>query len=83
MLWKRITALGLLMGGAVVSAVSAAQDAAWIEERVRRWQPTADEKRWEQIGWARDIREAIRLGKKHQRPVFLFTLDGKMDVGRC
>ncbi len=59
------------------------RDPAWVEQRVQDWQPTAREKRWESIGWAKDIREAIRLGKQHARPVFLFTLDGRMGVGRC
>jgi hypothetical protein len=66
-----------------LAAAGAARDAGWVEQRVREWQPTASEKRWEQIGWASDIREAIRLGKEHRRPVFLFTLDGRMNVGRC
>ena len=29
------------------------------------------------------VREAIRLAGKHGRPVFLFTHDGHMNVGRC
>jgi hypothetical protein len=61
----------------------AAEDAVPVEERVRQWQPTAQEKRWESIGWAESIRSAIRLAKEHRRPVFLFTLDGRMGVGRC
>ena len=59
------------------------RDPAWVEQRVQQWQPTPQEKRWEQIGWARDIRDALRMAKESKRPVFLFTLDGKMDVGRC
>ena len=35
------------------------------------------------IAWVDGIREALRLAKKHDRPVFLFTHDGHMDVGRC
>jgi len=56
---------------------------AAVEQRVRAWQPTPDERRWEQIGWAEDIRDALRIAKKTNRPVFLFTLDGRMSVGRC
>ena len=33
--------------------------------------------------WAEDIRDALRLAKAHQRPVFLFTHDGRMNIGRC
>ena len=54
-----------------------------VERRVRRWQPTAEERRFDEIGWAGDIREAIRLARRLGRPVFLFTHDGHMNVGRC
>ena len=59
------------------------QDPAWVTERVAKWQPTERERRWEKIGWARDIRDAERLSKEHNRPVFLFTHDGHLAVGRC
>jgi hypothetical protein len=54
-----------------------------VERRVRRWQPTAEERRFDEIGWAGGVREAIRLARRHGRPVFLFTHDGHMNVGRC
>jgi hypothetical protein len=54
-----------------------------VARRVRAWQPTASERRWEQIGWARDIRDALRIAKRTDRPVFLFTHDGRLSVGRC
>ena len=57
--------------------------AAWVGKRVEAWQPTADERRFDQIGWAKDVREALRLAKQHDRPVFLFTHDGRMAIGRC
>jgi hypothetical protein len=57
--------------------------AAWVRQRVRDWQPTADERRFDEIAWVKDIRTAERLAKEHNRPVFLFTHDGHMDVGRC
>jgi hypothetical protein len=56
---------------------------AEVERRVRAWQPTASERRWEQIGWAKDIRAALRLARQTNRPVFLFTHDGRLSVGRC
>jgi hypothetical protein len=59
------------------------RDAAWVTERVKQWQPTAKERSWENIGWAKDIRDALRLGKANNRPVFLFTHDGRLNVGRC
>lgn len=56
---------------------------AAVGQRVRAWQPTPAERRWEQIGWASDIRDALRLAKRANRPVFLFTHDGRLGVGRC
>jgi hypothetical protein len=55
----------------------------WVEKRVQAWQPTAAERRFDDIGWVKDIREAERLAKEHNRPVFLFTHDGRMAIGRC
>jgi len=54
-----------------------------VEARVRQWQPTAEERRFDEIGWASGLRDAIKLAKRHGRPVFLFTHDGHMNVGRC
>jgi hypothetical protein len=55
-----------------------------IEKRIQDWQPTRDERLFDQIGWAKDIREALALGAKHKRPVFLFTYDGaNMACYRC
>ena len=54
-----------------------------VERRVAELQPRADEKRFDEIGWAKDIREALRLARQHNRPVFLFTHDGRMNIGRC
>ena len=57
--------------------------AAWVDKRVAERQPSAEDKRFDEIGWAKDIRTAERLAKEHGRPVFLFTHDGHMNVGRC
>ncbi len=74
-----------------VTGLSAAADrppaggdvADWVARRVRDWQPTRAERRFDEIGWAHDLREALRLAREHHRPVFLFTHDGHMAVGRC
>lgn len=58
-------------------------DAAWVKQRVQQMQPTAQERRIDQIGWAKDIREALRLAKENRRPIFLFTHDGRIATGRC
>jgi hypothetical protein len=53
-----------------------------IDQWVREWQPTAEDRRFEEIGWAKDIPDAIRLSKQHARPVFVFTHKGRMNLGR-
>jgi hypothetical protein len=57
--------------------------ADYVAGRINAWQPTAEERRFDQIGWAPDIRQALRLGRDHHRPVFLFTHDGRINIGRC
>jgi hypothetical protein len=49
---------------------------------ISAWSPTAAERRFDEIGWSTEIRAALALAKEHQRPVFLFTHDGRMGVGR-
>ena len=58
-------------------------DLAWVEKRIQDWQPTKDERRFDQIGWAKDLPEALRLGKEKGRPIFVFTHKGHMQFGRC
>ena len=60
------------------------RDATWVAKRAEVWQPTKEERAFHEIGWAKDLREAQRLGKKHNRPVFLFTYDGaSLSAYRC
>jgi hypothetical protein len=54
-----------------------------VDQRVKAWEPTREERRFDEIGWARDIRGAERLAAQYGRPVFLFTHDGRMATGRC
>jgi len=79
--------VGTMVGVCVVSAdeprLADDRVAAWVEKRVADWQPTADDRRFDEIGWVPGIRDALRLGKEHNRPVFLFTHDGHIAVGRC
>jgi hypothetical protein len=81
--------LNLMIGALLAAGVSFAadkpveRDAAWVDQRVKEWQPTAEEKRFDEIGWAKDIRAAEKLAKENNRPVFLFTHDGRMNIGRC
>ena len=91
---KTTALLALIMGivgsgtslrtaGAADKAVTDADLAAWVDQRIEGWRIKPAERPFDAIGWARNIREAEKLAKEHGRPVFLFTLDGRMDVGRC
>jgi hypothetical protein len=76
-------ALAFVCGAAAEGRVSDKDLAAWVEQRIADWQPTRAERRFDEIAWAKDIREAERLAKEHHRPIFYFTHDGHMGVGRC
>src|SRR5439155_513335 len=75
---------------ALLAPALAAQDAstsddpaAALAKQVELWQPTPDERRFDDIGWAKDIFEARRLGKEHNRPDLLFPHHRHLAVGRC
>ena len=38
---------------------------------------------FQSMGWASSLHESLDLAKQHDRLVFLFTLDGDLDTGRC
>ena len=54
-----------------------------VEDQVRKVQPTRAEKRFDEIGWASSILAAEQVAAKVNRPIFLFTYNGKIDTGRC
>ena len=56
---------------------------AWVQKRVQEAQPTRSERKFDQVGWAKDILDAERLAKIHNRPIFLFTHAGRINLGRC
>jgi hypothetical protein len=60
-----------------------AEDLSWVSKRVDEWQPKPSERKFDRIGWLTDIRAGLELAKKHDRPMFLFTHDGRMAIGRC
>jgi len=76
-----ILVLALLLAALRLPAADLSFEA--VQQRVAALQPRAEEKRFDEIGWAKDIRDAQRLAKQHNRPVFLFTHDGRMNIGRC
>jgi hypothetical protein len=74
-----------LLGAVAVqepAKTSPVDEFARIEQWIKDWQPTAEDRHFEQIGWAKDIPEAIRLSKQHARPIFVFTHKGRMNLGR-
>ena len=79
------TLLACLLTSAALAA-TAPEDAnlvAWADARVTERQPTPAERRIDEIGWAKDLRAARELSRKHDRPLFLFTMDGRIAIGRC
>jgi hypothetical protein len=78
-----VLALAAAAAQAEDKPVADADLARWVDQRVEERQPPAADKRFDEIGWAHDIRTALALAKEHDRPVFLFTHDGQMNLGRC
>ena len=75
--------LALCGAGARAGRAPAERSPEWVAQRIAAWQPTAQERAWERIGWAKDLHSAERLAREHRRPVFMFTHDGHLGVGRC
>ena len=55
----------------------------WVEKTVAERQPPPEDKRFDEVGWAADLRTAIKLGLEHNRPIFLSTGNGRINTGRC
>jgi hypothetical protein len=79
--------LAVMMAGALLPPAQAAESGdAWvnrIDKRVSRMRPNADETRFDLIGWAPGLRDAIAAAKSSHRPVFFFTNSGYINRGRC
>src|SRR5262249_31918958 len=56
---------------------------AWVAKRVEERQPSAQDRRFDEIGRATELPTAINLGKEHHRPIFPFKNDGRINTGRC
>ena len=81
-----IASAGMMLIGAAVAAETWLKDdklVVSVEKKVREIQPSRDEKRFDEIGWAPSILAAEALARKTNRPIFLFTYNGKIDTGRC
>lgn len=90
-IYGALLAVGLVVG--VVGAGTAPAGAGdrisdskvvrWVDKTVAERQASAEDKRFDEIGWVTDIRTAIRLAKENNRPIFLYTGDGRINTGRC
>ncbi len=78
-----LAASAVATGCATFGIVSDAGVVHWVHQTVAQRQPTARDKRFDEIGWAADIRDAIKLGTETERPIFLYTGDGRINTGRC
>lgn len=54
-----------------------------VDARVNEWEIKPEDRRFDEIGWTTSLLEARRLAQRHGRPIFLFTHDGRMAIGRC
>jgi hypothetical protein len=54
-----------------------------IDRRVQDLQPQPEDRRFDRIGWARDIPHALELARQQGRAVFLFVHEGRIATGRC
>ena len=70
-------------GASQTAPATTGDPAAWVDQKVAECSPKPEERRFDQTGWLTDIRSALALAKQHNRPVFLFTHDGRMGLGRC
>jgi RNA polymerase sigma-70 factor (ECF subfamily) len=79
-----VTAIALTSSAAFVwwEGDAPPPEVAEIERRVREWQPTPEERRFDEIAWAGTIAEALRLSGDSGRPVVLLTQSGRINLGR-
>jgi hypothetical protein len=54
----------------------------WVQARVEALRPTAADRKFDEIGWANSIVDAEKLARQNNRPVFLFTQNGRIEIGR-
>jgi len=72
----------LLIVLAVSSGVAQERDDAWVRQRVKQIKES-DTSAFLKIPWAPSLLEARKSAKDEGRPIFLFTLDGNLETGRC
>jgi hypothetical protein len=66
------------------AAPPAGDELARVEKRVQDLQPTHEERRFDDIGWAKGILHGLALARESKRPVIVHTYnDGRIGEGRC
>jgi hypothetical protein len=87
---SKISLAMVLASGAVLTAVAEEPKfipdtdlKVWVDQRVQERQPTPEDRRFDEIGWFTEVRSAEKAARESGRPLFLFTHDGRMNVGRC
>src|SRR5690242_12190792 len=77
--------LGSLAATGCATAGSVSDDSVlrWVDKTVAERQASAEDKRFDEIAWVTDIRTATRLARENNRPIFLYTGDGRINTGRC
>ncbi len=76
-------ALAVLAAGVVLTAARAEEhDEAWVARQVKQVRQS-DTTGWASIPWVASLTEARRVSGEEKKPVFLFTLDGNIETGRC
>ena len=71
---------------ALLAAGVAAGQEGWDEARVAKQVEkikTSDTEAWKRLPWVPSLVAAKEAARKEGRPIFLFTLDGNLDTGRC
>jgi hypothetical protein len=78
-----LTSTLILCSAALMFATDKARDVpTWVQARVEALQPTAADRKFDEIGWANSIVDAEKLARQNNRPVFLFTQNGRIEIGR-
>jgi hypothetical protein len=88
---QRLLIVGVLLAVVLVSTRLRAEQptdtekhlVSHVDARLAEWWLKPAEQRFDQIGWAADVRTARKLAAEANRPLFLFTMDGRVNTGRC
>jgi RNA polymerase sigma-70 factor (ECF subfamily) len=53
-----------------------------VDEKVREWLPRPEERRFDEIGWAKNLTDALPLAKQSGRGIFVVAHVGHLNTGR-